>query len=344
VKSVASGLLAAFLLCSCGSGTASTPSPTPPAPGLLGDTWTWNGSAWRLAEAAGPPARVGAALAFDPLRGELLLYGGSGKDGLLNDTWAWDGTRWTERHPDHHPLERENAAAVFDPVLGRVILFGGLARDQAEGTESNETWSWTGSDWVLLQPRTSPSRRTGSSLVYDAAENAVLLFGGHVGNLFYYDDTWKWDGATWTLVKPNRRPPGRGNAAIAFDEKTGEVVVFGGGAQAEGGPGQIGTPLDDTWTWNRSGWAIDPVAFRPGARLGAAMSPDVAGDRLLMFGGVTCPTLDPNLYAWTGGAWSVVTTSAGPPARSGMAMAFDSTRKQVVLFGGSSERSCFSGS
>jgi hypothetical protein len=179
--------------------------------------------------------------------------------------------------------------------------------------------------------------------VYDHANRTVMLFGGQVANVRYFDDIWSWTGATWTLLKPSRRPPARASAAIAFDEKTGKVVVYGGGAHAEGGPGQIGVPLDDTWTWAAGAWTIDPVAFTPGARLGAAMAPDVSGDRLLLFGGVMCPALDASLYAWAAGAWSVVNAAAGPSARSGMSMAFDPVRRQVVLFGGSSERTCFSG-
>ena len=45
--------------------------------GSLGDTWTWNGSAWTQAHpATSPPALTGAQMTYDPVSHDVLLVGG----------------------------------------------------------------------------------------------------------------------------------------------------------------------------------------------------------------------------------------------------------------------------
>ena len=54
------------------------------------DTWRWDGASWaELAVAGGPPARSGAAQAFDLGAHQLLVFGGAGADGApLGDLWS----------------------------------------------------------------------------------------------------------------------------------------------------------------------------------------------------------------------------------------------------------------
>ena len=45
--------------------------------GSLGDTWTWNGSAWTQAHpSTSPPALSGAQMTYDPVSHDVLLVGG----------------------------------------------------------------------------------------------------------------------------------------------------------------------------------------------------------------------------------------------------------------------------
>ena len=46
-----------------------------------------------------PPARSGAAMAFDAANGSVVLFGGQSRTRSLDDTWTWDGTAWTQAHP-----------------------------------------------------------------------------------------------------------------------------------------------------------------------------------------------------------------------------------------------------
>lgn len=55
--------------------------------GLLGDTWIWDGRAWRAVQPSGtlgPAPRTGAGMAYDAESNEVVLYGGRGVDVLGN--------------------------------------------------------------------------------------------------------------------------------------------------------------------------------------------------------------------------------------------------------------------
>ncbi|NQV07218.1 hypothetical protein HQ535_11765, partial [bacterium] len=69
-----------------------------------GDTWLLdlNESTWSEVRAAGPEGRYGAAMAYDPISGRVILFGGATPsahlrtNGFLDDTWAFEPTvnRW----------------------------------------------------------------------------------------------------------------------------------------------------------------------------------------------------------------------------------------------------------
>jgi len=65
--------------------------------GFLGDTWGWNGTAWRRLSDVGPDTRVMGQLAYDAARDRVVLFGGRRgyPNGDLADTWEWEGTKWT---------------------------------------------------------------------------------------------------------------------------------------------------------------------------------------------------------------------------------------------------------
>ena len=61
------------------------------------------------APAAGqPPARTGAAMAYDATDGTVVLYGGQDRSRTLNDTWIWGGSGWSQAHPVTSPPRLNN--------------------------------------------------------------------------------------------------------------------------------------------------------------------------------------------------------------------------------------------
>jgi hypothetical protein len=61
-----------------------------------GETWTWDGARWQQQEVAGPSPRSMHALASDPSRERVVLFGGMAAGGARADLWEWDGAAWSE--------------------------------------------------------------------------------------------------------------------------------------------------------------------------------------------------------------------------------------------------------
>jgi hypothetical protein len=106
------------------------------------ETWTWSGENWTLkSPKPTPPARGGAAIAFDDSTNQLLMFGGIGKgDGgtqSLGDTWEWSESGWFVPRPPNHPSGRFTSM-TFDASTKQLVLFGGgsLSSDK----DFNDTW------------------------------------------------------------------------------------------------------------------------------------------------------------------------------------------------------------
>lgn len=208
-----------------------------------GVTWEWNGSTWtRRSPAASPPSRLWTTMAYDSIRGQIVLFGGNnGSGGLLGDTWVYDGSTWTRMSPASSPSPRFGAAMDFDPARGVVVLFGG----RTSGQRMNDTWVWDGTNWTQQSPATVPYPRFWHSMAYDAQLGETVMFGGdHVepNLLGPINDTWLWDGTNWTRDWPATAPTYRAGQAMAYDSATGRVTLFGG--TDESFPGNY---LNDTW-------------------------------------------------------------------------------------------------
>jgi hypothetical protein len=64
-----------------------------------GDTWDWDGKDWKkLTPSGAPPARENAALAFDYLNNQFVMFGGYGGY-YLSDIWTFDQNTWRPK-PD----------------------------------------------------------------------------------------------------------------------------------------------------------------------------------------------------------------------------------------------------
>lgn len=230
------------------------------------DTWVWDGRAKTWTEhfpVVSPPARIGAAMAPDPVAGTVVLFGGS--VGVLRerlaDTWTWDGTAgtWTLQTPAVSPPPRTDATMAYDKKRRQVVLFGGLGVDPEDARNTpllNDTWTWDGATgtWTQHTPPVSPPARFQASMAYDAARQRVVLFGGDDfvlrpvpnGTNTAANDTWTWDGTTWTEQAPLTPPEPRTNAVMAYHPGTRKTVLFSGFASAWFSPDQA---FPDTWTY-----------------------------------------------------------------------------------------------
>ena len=301
-------------------------------PNQRNDTWTWNGLRWRLEHpSVSPSARTLAAMASDPARGEIVLFGGfdrhSTRRSELRDTWVWNGSTWTKRTPAVSPPPRYGASTAYDPVSRTVLLFGGA---DADGVLA-DTWSWNGTTWRRREPATSPPPR-GYGAMATLGRRGVALFGGFdfFGG-YNLGDTWTWDGSTWTHVLGGGPSPSPRSQASMAGDPTGGIVLHGGatGVFVEHG---------DTWSFNGEAWELVDADAAPGSRAVAAMAYDPARRRTLLFGGrrqdgASLDYLDDS-WLWDGRAWDPAPIPPVPPGRAEAGMAFDRARGEVVLFGG----------
>jgi hypothetical protein len=163
-------------------------------------------------------------------------------------------------------------------------------------------------------------------LVYDAARQRVVMFGGRSGTTTL-GDTWEWDGASWTQMFPAHSPAPRFDAVAAYDAKRQRIVLFGGQT--------LNPATQDTWEYDGVDWTQRAPTTVPPARRGAAAAYDANRGRVILFGGTNGTTALNDTWEWTGTNWLAVTTTGTPAARFGARMAFDSTNQYVVMFGGS---------
>jgi hypothetical protein len=87
-----------------------------------------------------PPARSYLAMAYDPVSGKVIMFGGDNGTTYLNDTWVFDGVTWTEVTVNTPPPARAAAQMAYDSVTQKIVLFGGFDGRNYLG----DTWLWDG--------------------------------------------------------------------------------------------------------------------------------------------------------------------------------------------------------
>jgi hypothetical protein len=295
---------------------------------LLDDTWLFDGATWTKADPkAKPPPREGGAMAYDPPRKQVVMFGGSPG---LGDTWTWNGTEWTEREdvPANRPDARDSANVfAYDPDRQVIVLSGGYR--SATSTYLGDTWTWNGG-WTQRSGGTPPPARFRSAAGYDRAGKRLVVSGGQFATGSDWR-TWIWDGQTWTeLVQ--REPPARALPTMAYDGARRDIVMVGGIVLSSDTNPVV---LSDTWTWDGS-WKQEtsPASLAP--RVFAGMVYDAHASNVVLFGGVdivngsTTPRAD--TWVWNG-AWTQVTTTASPAAGVSV-LVYDEARQNVFTFEG----------
>lgn len=332
----------------------------------MADLWRWDWRSWQRLSLGPPPAqRYAHTLVFDD-NDRAIAFGGAGRgqDGYFSDTWEWDGSRWAQVAPGDAPPPRGDHTMVFDAARGNFVMFGGyripdgalgdtwvLARESAAPAAAVAAVPAAPTDascpvpappptpnttWVrAATAAASPPARAAHAMVYDAARQRVVLFGGQWDSTF--GDTWEWDGTRWRQIRPVTSPPPRSLHGMAYDAARRRVVLFGGTGSY--GAGQ----LRDTWEYDGSAWVQRQPAVSPGGqyfKVRHMWYDSVAGRVRLLWGSRDVE----ELWEWDGENWRRVTVAA--PAgtdpmvfltardRFGMAYAFDTRRGRLHMHGG----------
>jgi len=251
---------------------------------LYQDTWTFVGGVWsEVHPAPSPQARFSPGMAYDGADHEVVLFGGADNSGSnsFNDTWTYRAGSWSQASSTFSPAPRFSMGMTYDVANHIVLLFGGWSA--VETGSFGDTWSFSGGQWTELTPTTVPSPRNYLAMTYDAALNATVMTGGHVG-ASVYNDTWTYnftDG--WHVISGISAPPPRWGQDLTYDPASEVVWQFGGFTDPS-------TNFNDTWAFG------SPLRLTPQAEPGVG----VAG-LLVHFVARAIGGLPPYSYRWTFG-------------------------------------------
>lgn len=258
--------------------------------GILGDTWIFKGGNWtQLTLSKSPSARFGASLTYDAHDGYLLLFGGdtsTTSGAAVNDTWKFIHGSWTQLSPPVSPPARFWAGMTYDARDRYVVLFGGQGCTSATVCSYlNDTWDYVSGVWINVTRSVAPSPRAVPNMVFDAADNYVMLFGGNIAGA---NNTWKFVNGIWTNITPLVSPNDQGGAyaSMSYDPAQGFVVLFGGNPLRCTGCGSPVPAVNFTWKFVGGSWTNITSVHSPPARAEANLV--FVGNtkgHLLLFGG-----------------------------------------------------------
>lgn len=198
-----------------------------------GDTGTWTDVAQ---VGTLPTAYYEMAMAYDPSRNWIVLFGGQVGGTYYNGTFVYrvSDARWFDMTASDAtpPTARIAAAMVYDPDNDRMLMFGGRA---SGGSALNEMWQYKPGtyQWTTVTVNGSlPPARYNHSMVYDASRKKIILYGGRTSysDSSVLDDLWEYDiaGNRWTLISnaTGRGPGTLDDYAMAIDPTAGRMLLY----------------------------------------------------------------------------------------------------------------------
>jgi MYXO-CTERM domain-containing protein len=265
---------------------------------VLGDYWEWDGKTWTQPPLANlpPSARAYSAMAFDPVRKSMILFGGVGDWNVATgfaETWELTSAgKWVQLSPTKSPEGLLGAGMVTDTARKKILLFGGaVIPDYSqpifnyEDTIRNQVWEWDGGTltWTNRTPPETenvPHRQQNPPVVFDEGRQKLFLYEGvaYGGSLSAF---YEWDPITagWVVRDTADALDYASVNLVAYDSWRRRVVILTDAFSSAG--------LEETWE-------VDTVA----------------------------PT------------WYVRTPSPSASSQYSSSMVFDSSRGVVVLLGG----------
>lgn len=324
------------------------------------DLWSYtpgrhglSAGSWKSLGGGGPSPRSSTAV-YDDKQHALLLFGGQSASSL-GDLWTLplvghNSGRWSMLDGGS-PQARTGQASAWDARDGVLFVFGGFS-----GTWLGDLWAYKAArgaagHWTLIAVPYGPDPRTEASLVWDSADNALLLFGG-ADALGSRNDVWAYkiagDGTAmgrWTLLTAPNAPLPRHLHTAVWDDKDRQMLVYAGETTT--------TVLRDLWSFRltnlaagRGVWSPLMAQTPPAARFGQAAVWDAARRQMLVFGGVGgAGNFLGDLWAYRpngsggGTAWANLGTPGTPDGRATAAASWDPVDNALIVFGGTGLKS-----
>lgn len=285
------------------------------------DTWeleTLAGTWTQLGVTLSPPGRYEHAMAYDPERSSVVLFGGFTGYGFFDDAWELSGDRWTEVTPRYAPENGQIVNIAYDSARARTVAY---SFDRLTGAST--LWEFDGAMWTR-PPSAARPRRSHYSIAYDAVRSRTVMFGGLNAANALQQTTWEWDGVTWNDPTPPTMPPARYFGAMAQAGPTGGVLVFGGFQNTSSSE----LVARDTWVFDGSTWreVSTPDAI-PAAGV-PMLAYDAKAERVILLTHLGAT------WAFQNDTWTQLFPAESPPARAEGALVFRRDRGKVLLYGG----------
>jgi len=284
----------------------------------------WAGNSWRLpATTHVPRPRVSFGLAYDMVRGRVVLFGGSlnpssSSRQVFNDLWEFDGADWMERTTAIRPAPRYSPLMTWDFARNCVLVVGGIADTTLP---HNDTWQWNGTSWLSV-PAVAPDVNGAAMAAHPPTGRVVLVRPVN----FQSSETWTYDGVAWTLAASGASSPPFATSYRATTDLAGGRVVL------------LGNWLTSVWQWNGTAWSPTPTPFD--GRLDCGLAADTSG-RVVAFGGMgvtsftTISTGVERNDTWSiAGGVNTRLDDGGPIAIQSPHVAWDAVRRRLVCVGG----------
>jgi hypothetical protein len=297
----------------------------------------------------------GARIGFEPLGGQMLVFGGSGA-AMSNATWSWNGTSLTQLMVANPPPPRVDHALVHDVANDELLLIGGIDPTLSGGTRYASVHAWDGTGWAARPGLSSPRHDFGTTM----ASRGVLVWGGEgwmgtgarrsaelllrepggtftaltmlsAGPAAAHDPvrartvstrdtrTIEWDGYVWRDV---RIAAPAGVVAMAWHAGLGRLFAF--------------TDTAMSWTFDGAIWQPAAATATPPARIRTALAHDPVRNRMVLFGGLTGAGIALNdVWEWDGTGWTQPMPMLAPPAGvAGLAWEVLGARMVAIANGG----------
>ena len=306
------------------------------------DTWLWHESTktWsKLTNTASgiDQTRTAAAMAFDPKRGKIVMYGGlTNNSTVLNDLWELDGTTWTSQSVTGGPAAGRFAASLaWNTSCQCLVLFGGGTNTSDAVT--NQTFTRTGTTWANISATANPPpARSYPALASDGHGRNVLVGGNKFTSLrtddaaAYFEDQWIFDGETKTWHEER----GFKFSSAATDTDRHRIVFYGGDDIASAGEFD-----PSTYELSEAGLELRTTGT-PDASRGGVIAYDEERRETVLVGGVGQSGVNTTTYVWNGTSWAA--RGALPTALQQLfpIVVYDAARKEIVAFGGCVDDVC----
>ncbi len=262
---------------------------------------------------ASPGARDGARMVYDSFNDRLILFGRyESFDFFFHsaDLWTWTpSSGWTlEAVSDAPSMTRLGYGSfTYDTARNEAVWYGG----STAMAESDETWTWDGSAWVLKNPASAPPDTDPSSgypMAYDSVRNVCVLV--------VEDKTWEWDGTTWIQIPTTVLPGAGAGSAMAYDSQRQRMVLFAS---------DFHDPDSRTLEYDGTDWELKSPATVIQRHSYSTMFYDSVRHNTIMFGGnfnTGTSYVCNDTYRWDGTDWTLLTPAQSPPPGSCYSSAF----------------------